>query len=31
MSRWLKIILAVNLLALAVLTFAYPHWMVGPG
>lgn len=31
MSRWLKIILALNLLALAVLTFAYPHWMVGPG
>ena len=31
MSRWLKIILALNLLALAVLTFTYPHWMVGPG
>ena len=31
MSRWLKIILAINLVALAVLTFAYPHLMVGPG
>ena len=31
MSRTLKIILLINLLALAVLTFAYPHLMVGPG
>jgi hypothetical protein len=31
MSRTFKIILAVNLLVLAVLTFAYPHLMVGPG
>ena len=31
MSRTLKIILAINLLVLAVLTFAYPHLMVGPG
>ena len=31
MSPWLKIILAINLVALAVLTFAYPHLMVGPG
>ena len=31
MSRLLKIIVAINLLVLAVLTFAYPHWMVGPG
>ena len=31
MSRTLKIILAINLMVLAVLTFAYPHLMVGPG
>jgi hypothetical protein len=31
MSRIVKIILAVNLLALAVLAFVYPHLMVGPG
>ncbi|MBS4018353.1 cytochrome c3 family protein [Azonexus hydrophilus] len=31
MSKTLKIILAINLIALAVLTFAYPHLMVGPG
>lgn len=31
MSRTLKIILAINLIVLAVLTFAYPHLMVGPG
>ncbi|HSO44011.1 MAG TPA: cytochrome c3 family protein [Rhodoferax sp.] len=31
MSRTLKLILAINLLVLAVLTFAYPHLMVGPG
>lgn len=31
MSRTLKILLAINLMALAVLTFAYPQWMVGPG
>jgi hypothetical protein len=31
MSRTLKLILAVNLLVLTVLTFAYPHLMVGPG
>ena len=31
MSRTLKIILAINLLIIAVLTFAYPHLMVGPG
>lgn len=31
MSRIVKIILAANLIALAVLTFVYPHLMVGPG
>ena len=31
MSRTLKIILAINLVVLAVLTFVYPHLMVGPG
>ena len=31
MRRTVKIILAINLLVLAVLTFAYPHLMVGPG
>ena len=31
MSRTLKIILAVNLMVLAVLSFVYPHLMVGPG
>lgn len=31
MSRTLKIILTINLLVLAVLTFAYAHLMVGPG
>jgi hypothetical protein len=31
MSRTLKIILAINLVVLVVLTFVYPHLMVGPG
>lgn len=31
MSKTLKIILAVNLIVLAILTFAYPHLMVSPG
>ena len=31
MSRTLKIIVAINLLVLAVLTFAYAHLMVAPG
>ena len=31
MSRFLKIVLAINLVVLAVLTFGYPHLMVGPG
>lgn len=31
MSRTLKIILAINLLVIAVLTFAYAHLMVSPG
>lgn len=31
MSRLLKIILATNLAVLAILTFVYPHLMVGPG
>lgn len=31
MSRILKIILALNLIVLAVLAFVYPHLMVGPG
>ncbi len=31
MSRILKIILAVNLIVIAVLAFVYPHLMVGPG
>lgn len=31
MSRTLKLILTINLLVLAVLTFAYAHLMVGPG
>jgi len=31
MSRTFKIILALNLVILAVLTFTYPHLMVGPG
>ena len=31
MNRTLKIILAVNLVILAVLTFVYPHLMAGPG
>ena len=31
MSRTLKIVLAINLLGLLVLTFAYPHLMVSPG
>lgn len=31
MSRTLKLILAINVLVLVVLTFAYPHLMVGPG
>ena len=31
MSRLIKLLLAINLIALAVLTFVYPHLMVGPG
>ncbi|TXT37198.1 MAG: cytochrome c class III conserved region [Comamonadaceae bacterium] len=31
MSRILKLLLAVNLIALALLTFVYPNLMVGPG
>lgn len=31
MSRIVKLLLAVNLIALAVLTFVYPNLMVGPG
>ena len=31
MSRFLKLILALNLIVLALLTFAYPHLMVSPG
>jgi len=31
MKRIVKIVLAANLLALAVLAFVYPHLMVGPG
>jgi len=31
MSRTVKLILAANLVVLAVLAFAYPHLMVGPG
>ncbi|MEY4758086.1 MAG: hypothetical protein RJA34_2984 [Pseudomonadota bacterium] len=31
MSRLLKVIIAINLVTLAVLVFAYPHLMVGPG
>lgn len=31
MSKILKIVLAANLIALAILVFAYPHLMVGPG
>ncbi len=31
MSRIVKIILAVNLIAFAVLVFVYPNLMVGPG
>jgi hypothetical protein len=31
MTRTLKIVLAANLLVLAVLAFVYPHLMVGPG
>ena len=31
MSRFLKIILALNLAVLALLTFVYPHLMVSPG
>ena len=31
MSRTLKFIIAINLAVLAVLTFVYPHLMVGPG
>jgi len=31
MSRILKLILAANLIVLAVLAFVYPHLMVGPG
>jgi hypothetical protein len=31
MSRLIKLLLAVNLIALAMLTFVYPHLMVGPG
>lgn len=31
MSKILKIVLAANLMALAILAFVYPHLMVGPG
>ena len=31
MSRTLKIILAINLLLLVALTFAWPHLLVAPG
>lgn len=31
MNRYLKFVLAANLIALAVLSFTYPHLMVGPG
>lgn len=31
MTRVLKLVLAVNLIVLAALTFVYPHLMVGPG
>lgn len=31
MSKTLKVILAVNLIILAILSFGYPHLMVGPG
>ena len=31
MSRIVKLVLAANLIALAVLVFVYPHLMVGPG
>ena len=31
MNRTLKIILAANLIAITILTFVYPHLMVGPG
>lgn len=31
MSKTLKVVLAVNLIILAVLVFVYPHLMVGPG
>ena len=31
MSRIVKLLLAVNLIGLAVLTFVYPNLMVGPG
>ena len=31
MSRTLKVLLVINLMVLAVLTFAYPQWMVSPG
>jgi len=31
MNRTVKIVLAVNLMAIAILSFVYPHLMVGPG
>lgn len=31
MSKTLKVVLAANLIALAILAFVYPHLMVGPG
>lgn len=31
MRRWVLVLIAVNLLALAALVFAYPHLMVSPG
>lgn len=31
MKRWLLVLIAVNLLVVAVLTFVYPHLMVSPG
>jgi hypothetical protein len=30
-NRWLKLVLAANLIGLAVLAFVFPHLMVGPG
>jgi hypothetical protein len=30
-GRWLWIVISVNLVVLVALTFACPHFMVGPG